>query len=357
MRRMRKMVMILMVIAFARGAYGQNSVWTVQTTGIATNLRGISVVHAVDQSSGPVVWASGSNGVILRSEDGGKNWKRLHVKDGDTLDFRGIRAFDELTAYAMSIGEGDKSRIYKTNDRGETWEMQYTDKRPAFFLDDIVCFSQTHCFALGDPIDGKFEIVSTEDGTNWKELPRENMPAIVPGEGAFAASGTSLAIYGTSDIYFGTGGGATARVFHSMDLGKTWTVADTPLAAGNASSGVFSVIRVENTVIVVGGDYKVVGGNKSAAAYSKDGGITWKLSSAQPTGFRSGVASVDNKMLVTVGPNGGDVSYDMGVTWTPTSAANLNTVTVSPEKGVWAAGAKGTVARLLDSNSVVNPRN
>ncbi len=87
------------------------------------------------------------------------------------------------------------------------------------------------------------------------------MPAIISGEGVFAASGTSLAIYGTSDIYFGTGGGATARVFHSADLGKTWTVADTLLAAGNASSGVFSLVRVKNTVIAVGGDYKVPGGN------------------------------------------------------------------------------------------------
>jgi photosystem II stability/assembly factor-like uncharacterized protein len=357
MRRMRKPFLLLLLMVFASASAIATSLWVVQTSGIATNLRGISAVHSVDQASGTAVWASGTNGVILRSEDGGKNWKRLHVKDGDTLDFRGIRAFNELTAYAISIGEGDKSRIYKTNDGGETWVMQYTDKRPAFFLDDIVCFSQTHCFALGDPIDGKFEIVSTEDGTNWKELPRENMPAIIPGEGAFAASGTSLALYGTSDIYFGTGGGATARVFHSADLGKTWTVVDTPLAAGNASSGVFSVLRVKNAVIAVGGDYRVVGGKAGLAAYSTDGGATWKLSSTQPGGFRSGVANVDDKMLVSVGPNGGDVSYDMGVTWTPTGAINLNAVTVAPDKNVWAVGAKGTIASLLDSNPAVNPRN
>jgi photosystem II stability/assembly factor-like uncharacterized protein len=356
MRGMRKLLPIWLLIMLASGSAVATSLWVVQTSGIATNLRGVSAVHSVNQSSSLVVWASGSNGVILRSVDDGKNWTRLHVKDGDTLDFRGIRAFNELIAYAISIGEGEKSRIYKTNDGGETWTLQYTDKRPAFFLDDIVCFSQTHCFALGDPIDGKFEIVSTEDGINWKELPRENMPAIISGEGAFAASGTSLAIYGTSDIYFGTGGGATARVFHSPDLGKTWTVADTPLAAGNASSGVFSVLRVKNAVIAVGGDYRVVGGRSGLAAYSTDGGATWKLSSTQPGGFRSGVANVDDKMLVSVGPNGGDVSYDLGVTWTPTGSVNLNAVTVSPEKNVWGVGAKGTVARLLDSNPAVNPQ-
>jgi photosystem II stability/assembly factor-like uncharacterized protein len=58
----------------------------------------------------PAVWASGSNGVILRSTDLGKTWKRLHVAGGDTLDFRGIVAFNATTAYLMSSGEGQKSR-------------------------------------------------------------------------------------------------------------------------------------------------------------------------------------------------------------------------------------------------------
>src|ERR1700722_15205000 len=290
MRRMRKFLLILVSIVFARCASAQNSVWTVQTSGISTNLRGVSAVQIGDGSGPSVVWASGSNGVILRSEDAGKHWTQLHVKDADTLDFRGIRAFNPLVAFVMSVGGGDKSRIYKTNDGGETWELQYTDKRPAFFLDDIVCLSQTHCLALGDPIDGKFLIFSTEDGKTWHELPRDGMPAIIPGEGAFAASGTSLAIYDRVNLYFGTGGGATARVFWSKDLGRTWMVADTPLAAGNASSGVFSVVHTEKNVVAVGGDYRNPTGTIGVAAYSDDHGTTWRLSRTQPSGYRSAVA-------------------------------------------------------------------
>ena len=344
---MKKLLLILLLVPFACCVAAKTQVWTVQTSGIATNLRGVSAVHSVDQSRGPGVWASGSNGVILRSEDAGNHWTRLHVKDGDTLDFRGICATNELNAYVMSSGPGDKSRIYKTVDGGDTWELQYTDKRPGFFLDDIVCVSGTHCFALGDAIDGKFLILSTEDGKNWKELPRDNMPAIIPGEGAFAASGTSLAIYGSTDIYFGTGGGATARVFHSADLGKTWTVADTPLAAGNASSGVFSVVRVKNVVIAVGGDYRAAGGKSGVAATSADGGATWKLASVQPGGYRSAVASLGGTTLMTVGPNGEDISNDLGVTWTHTDSINLNSVVVLDANEAWAAGAKGTIAIAL----------
>jgi photosystem II stability/assembly factor-like uncharacterized protein len=350
MRGMRKLLVIpfLVAIAGCGAARAQIPEWTVATSGIVTNLRGVSTALLSRPRKVETVWASGSNGVILRYH-GGQEWKRLHIEGGDALDFRGVRAIDENVAYVMSSGEGDKSRIYKTVDGGETWEMQYTDKRPSFFLDDIVCFTATHCFVLGDPIDGKFLILSTEDGKHWQELPRDNMPAIIPNEGAFAASGSSLAIYGTSEIYFGTGGGATARVFHSADLGRTWTVSDTPLAAGNASSGVFSLVRVKDTVIAVGGDYRSANGTSRVTAVSKDAGLTWRLSKAQPSGYRSAVASRGGTTLVCVGPNGSDLSADLGETWRHVDSMNLNAVVVSFYENVWGVGSKGTVANLFDS--------
>jgi len=249
----------------------------------------------------------------------------------------------------MSSGDRDKSRIYKTNDGGDVWELQYTDEQSGFFLDDIACFDEKHCFALGDPIGGKFLILSTEDGRHWGEMPRGNMPAIIQGEGAFAASGTSLAIYGKTEIYFGTGGGAIARVFHSADLGRTWTVADTPLAAGNASSGVFSVVRVGDKVVAVGGDYKATNANSGVAAFSTDGGTTWQLSGKQPSGYRSGVAGLSGSTLIALGPNGEEMSLDGGATWTPSDTLNMNAVATLDGSSVWAAGAHGTIAHYTFS--------
>ena len=115
----------------------------------------------------------------------------------------------------------------KPQDGGASWELQYTDKRKAFFLDAISCWNETHCFALSDPVDGKFLLLRTEDGTHWSELPRDNMPAALANEGAFAASNSSLTIYDGREIYFATGG--ASRVFRSKDLGKTWTVYQTPV--------------------------------------------------------------------------------------------------------------------------------
>src|SRR5215470_10871787 len=215
------------LLLFLFGAPTKAQWWEVQTSGLDTNLRAVSVVYVPDAKANhsplPIVWVSGSKGVILKSLDEGKTWQRLHVADGDTLDFRGIVAFDASTAYVMSSGDGDKSRIYKTTDGGETWKLQFTNKRKEFFLDSIACFSEKECLALGDPISGRFLLLKTTDGEHWIPLATENMPAALPAEGAFAASNSCIALAGEKEIYFGTGGPA-ARVFHSADGGLTWTV-------------------------------------------------------------------------------------------------------------------------------------
>jgi photosystem II stability/assembly factor-like uncharacterized protein len=330
-------------------ATAQAQWWKVQTSGIDTNLRGVSVTEMPDAKGvpGPVVWASGSHGVILKSVDEGKTWKRLQVTDGAALDFRGIVAFSEKIAYVMSSGEGEKSRIYRTTDGGETWKLQYTDKRKDFFLDAIACRSETRCFALSDPIDGKFLLLNTTDGEQWKPLPRENMPAALPGEGAFAASNTCLALSG-EEIFFGTGGPA-ARVFHSLDSGRTWTVAETPIASGKPSTGIFSLtIGDDNRIMAVGGDYKEPSRPYRAAAYSVDGGKTWQLAMQQPGGYRSAIAHIDDGRWVAVGPNGEDFSSDSGVHWKHTDSLNLNAVTLLDVFTGWAVGPNGNIARLVN---------
>jgi photosystem II stability/assembly factor-like uncharacterized protein len=316
--------------------------WQVQTSGLDTNLRGVSVTET---SIGKyAVWASGTKGTVLRSADEGKTWTQLHVAGADDLDFRDIEAFGEETAYVMSSGDGEKSRIYKTTDGGKSWALQYTDKRPGFFLDSLACDSSTHCFALSDPVEGKFLILTTDAGQHWKELPRDKMPAALPTEGAFAASGTAIALCNDKDIYFGTGGPA-ARVFHSADRGRSWTAVETPMASGNASSGIFSIACHGHSIVAVGGDYKEPAGASRVAVYSNDSGATWRLAEQQPGGYRSGVVFLSDKDFAAIGPNGTDISHDAGVHWTHTDALNLNAASFAATHG-WAVGPKGTIAQF-----------
>jgi len=310
----------------------------VQATGVDANLRGISVGRT--GTGKYVVWASGTKGTVLRSTDAGKSWMRLYVDGGADLDFRGIEAFDAATAYLMSSGDGEKSRIYKTTDGGKSWTQQYTDKRPGFFLDSLACASRTRCFALSDPVEGKFVVLTTADGQHWKELQRDKMPAALPGEGAFAASGTSIALCG-HNIYFGTGGPA-ARVFHSADRGRSWTAAETPMARGNPSSGIFSLACHDRSLVAVGGDYTQPAGASKVAIYSTDSGATWRLAEQQPGGYRSAVAFLSGRRFVAVGTNGSDLSRDAGIHWTHRDDLNLNAIRFAADRSC-AVGPKGTV--------------
>jgi photosystem II stability/assembly factor-like uncharacterized protein len=345
MRTMRLLLFLLLLSSPAEAQW-----WKVQTSGLDTNLRGVSVANTPDAKGVPVpvVWASGSNGVILRSLDEGQTWQRLRVPGGETLDFRSIQAFNAATAYVMSSGEGEKSRIYKTTDGGETWKLQYTDKRTTFFLDALKCVSEKECVALSDPVDGKFLLLITTDGERWNSLPNDKMPTVLPNEGTFAASGTSL-LFGGPEILFGTGGGRVARVFRSEDLGRSWTVAETPIASGNASSGIFSIaFGDDNRILVVGGDYKAPDRPSRVAAYSFDEGKTWKLAAQQPGGYRSALAHIDDGRWVAVGPNGEDFSNDFGVHWKHTDSLNLNAVTLLDIWTGWAVGPNGTIARFVN---------
>ncbi|HMX28701.1 MAG TPA: hypothetical protein PKC13_24155, partial [Blastocatellia bacterium] len=103
--------------------------WVEQTSGTTARLRGVSAV------SDKIAWASGANGTCLRTMDGGATWQLLKVPGAETLDFRDVEAFDANTAYLLSIGEGDKSRIYKTTDGGQTWKLQFTNRNQKAFFD------------------------------------------------------------------------------------------------------------------------------------------------------------------------------------------------------------------------------
>ncbi len=338
-----RIVFILLVLC--SDALGQR--WSVQTNGLDTNLRGISVKYGAGSKGKHhfIVWASGSNGVILRSTNDGSSWKQLNVAGAADLDFRDIEGFDADTAYVMSSGEGGKSRIYKTTDGGERWKLQHSDQRPGFFLDSLACDSKIRCVALSDPVEGKFLVLSTDDGEHWRELPRDKMPAAISGEGAFAASGTAIALCDSGKLYFGTGGGRVARVFHSNDRGRSWTAAETPIVSGNTSSGIFSVACNGHSLVAVGGDYKEPAGAQRVAVYSGDSGETWHLAEQQPGGYRSAVANDSHGNFVAVGPNGTDVSLDGGAHWKSIDVLNFNAVSFAETEG-WAAGAKGTIARF-----------
>lgn len=322
--------------------------WIAQRSGTSVRFRGVSAV------SSTVAWASGEKGTYARTLDGGKNWQTGTVADAFALDFRDVDAFDANTAYLLSIGEGEKSRIYKTTDGGLNWKLQYKSSRPEAFFDAMAFWDSEHGIAVSDPVGGRFLIISTSDGgKSWKEMSPEGMPAALSGEGAFAASGTCIAVQGKGNVWFGTGGPEGARVFSSKDGGRTWSVAKTPLVSGK-SAGIFSIAFWNaKRGVIVGGDYTKESESKNNVAITNDGGRTWNLINGSiPNGYRSCAAFVPGTSaptLITVGPNGSEYSQDGGKNWisisTDSYTNGYHSASFAGPNAGWAVGESGRIAK------------
>jgi photosystem II stability/assembly factor-like uncharacterized protein len=262
--------------------------WTVQTSGVTQRLRGVSAV------SEQVAWTSGAGSTVLRTTDGGQTWQKLNVTT-DTLDFRDIDAIDAQTAYVMSIGNGPDSRIYKTADAGKTWSLQFKNDDQKAFLDAMSFWDANHGIAFGDSVDKQFYILTTVDGGRaWSRVPTTKLPSAQGNEGAFAASGTNIAVFGKTHAWIGTGAASKSRVLRTSDGGRTWQVADTPLASG-PSSGIFSIaFRDAKHGVIAGGDYKKEPEAVDNLAVTNVGGVRWSLVSGL-SGFSSFVAFVTGK--------------------------------------------------------------
>jgi photosystem II stability/assembly factor-like uncharacterized protein len=389
----------LFVLFIAATALAQSAPQTYPTY-TAESLRGVSTV------SRNIAWASGTHGTYLRTTDG-RIWIPDQVSSAESLDFRAVVAFSADEAFLMSAGPGDQSRIYHTADRGRHWQLQFTNTNPKGFFDSMVFWDPTHGVVLGDPIPDetgnlKFELLLTTDGQTWTPIPPSQLPPAIEGEGAFAASNTSLAILNrpvipraardlgfastptatrTSapaprqpaqteaapdpNIWFATGGKA-ARVFHSPDRGHTWQVFDTPILHGPDSAGIFSIaFRDPTHGVIAGGDYKHPDQDGPNLAFTNDAGKTWTLSKITPQSYYSAVAydrrsrnpkakDLDENQahvrLFLVAPK---FIYDFRPPKDPTrisprkkSDKQFNAVGPYPDGGALVVGPKGTIASI-----------
>ena len=299
--------------------------WEIENSNTTADLRGI------DNVGGGVAWASGTNGTVLRTEDGGYVWQKCSIPPGaEKLDFRGIQAFDANTAIVMSSGKGDLSRLYKTTDGCQSWKLVFTNPDKDGFWDAIRMWTPTDGFLAGDPVDGILYFAeSTSYWNTFLDRGEDKLWKADVGEGAFAASNSSLAIgpFRTKEgeareVWFATGGTSGSRVFHYKHFNggeperESLTISKVGSFPRTDSGGTFSVfMRDGKSGVAVGGDYKQPNSPRDNAAYTTDGD-RWFPSHTLPHGFRSAVAyDAASKTWITVGPNGTDISTDDGKNW------------------------------------------
>ena len=320
------------------------------------SLRGLCVFS--DQE----IWASGSRGTVAHSYDGGQTWRVKQIEGAERLDFRDIQAIDEGTAVVMSTGS--PGRIYRTTNGGGHWKLCYENENPQVFFDAISFWNKRYGVAMSDPIDGRLFLVGTNDGgKSWRPLPKSRMPELNRGEAGFAASGTNICTLGDKGLAVALANGSTnqgsltSRIMYSPDHGNTWSDWRTPILT-NKTSGVFSTCFVDrNHGCVVGGNFKKPEDTSSNYAVTEDGGETWATPSPRvpPSGYRCCVAKLNHGKevyLIAVGPNGTDLSSDLGAKWRRISNHGFHTVQFSPSgRSGWASGVEGKIARWIGAKS------
>ncbi|MGA7155530.1 MAG: hypothetical protein WBY53_01715 [Acidobacteriaceae bacterium] len=324
---------LLLLLALTTTAQAQ---WTLLQSPTTADLRGI------DNAGHGILWASGTNGTVLRSEDAGYLWQRCTIPPGsEHLDFRGIQAFDANTAIVMSSGKGDQSRLYKTTDGCQTWTLLFTNPDKDGFWDALVLDNtqvprnKPAALLVGDPVNGKFPIWGVVLGAEVPFVyPFPYRPRAHKSESIFAASNSSIFVHG--GYWIATGGEGGARVIREVSHGAdelSWTTlpsSPVPVGSHTSSSGIFSIgfaeapnppphdweIHLSNYGVAVGGDYLKPNDSTRTAAFTTNGGKTWHAAATPPHGYRSAVAyDAPTKTWITIGPNGTDISTDDGRNW------------------------------------------
>jgi photosystem II stability/assembly factor-like uncharacterized protein len=343
MKTMKTTPLLAFFLVFSVSLFAQPE-FHLHNTGMTGTIRGL---HAVSKK---VIWISGTKGEFSRTCDGGKTWFHSTVPGGDSLDFRDVQGFSAHVALLMSAGSGDASSIYRTENGGKSWCLTYQNTNPKAFFDGMDFPDANYGLIIGDPVDQKpYILETTNGGRTWSRLIPSAIPDLIPGEYAFAASGTSLEVCSCGFCCILTGGSA-ARVFRSSDRGNHWEVSELPLLKGDPAAGGFSIaLGTDNHIAVAGGNYQVMTRAGHNIALSDDAGLTWNVpSGADSVPFMECVRWINAKTLIATGPPGVWLSKDAGSNWKEISRDGFHTMDVVPGKNIiWLAGNKGKVVSLI----------
>jgi photosystem II stability/assembly factor-like uncharacterized protein len=300
----------------------------------------LRAICAVDEN---IVWASGSQGQVLLTLDGGENWKQMMVPECDSTEFRSLHAWDDLRALVFDISP--QGRAFMTSDGGKTWELVYASSVSGAFFNSLKFADAEHGIAISDPVDDRVFILRTTDGGHtWHRL--ETTPPAVDGEIIFAASNTCIEYLPSGEIFIVTGG-SKARVLSSRDHGNNWDFTETPAMSGE-TAGLFSVSFTSiKKGVAVGGDFNKPDLEGTIAIFTEDGGKHWHPSESMPAAYRSCVVSFKDELIFATGKTGSDYSSDAGKNWTFIDSAGYYAASIVPGSPlIYLSGSKGSIARV-----------
>ena len=232
--------------------------------------------------------------------------------------------------------------MYSTEDAGKTWSLtlQNQDER-AFF--DCMVFEGERGWMLGDPVEGKYQVHTTESrGRIWTLQPTG--PAALKDEAAYAASGTCIARTPWGET-LAVSGGAAARAHLGDSGGTLWFPHATPMPHRIPAAGIFSATPMGEDMLLVGGDFEHPKVGSAARVQFVSGHGMSVDTMAAPRGYRSGAACIAEAATrcIAVGPDGVDLWN--GRNWSAVSDTGYDAIDLAGTAG-WATGDGGRIARV-----------
>ncbi|MFY0688955.1 MAG: hypothetical protein JXQ90_17425 [Cyclobacteriaceae bacterium] len=324
-------------------AHAQSIQLVEQTSGTAQLLI---AQHILDEQT---VWASGTGGTVIFTENGGEQWS-IYTHPMDTMQFRDVYGLSSDMAMLLSIGSGKASAIFKFTRSKNAFELLYQMDDPNGFLDCMDFWDDKRGVVYGDAIGEQPYILVTRDGGQTWNFPTGNMPQAGNGEGGFASSGTCVELGGNGQAWIGTGAGGNARLLYSGDYGNSWSALVTPMIKGEAA-GITSVrFTDDQSGLIVGGDLMNDSTTQSNYFLTQDGGTNW-TSGIDPITvgafYCSAFANVNgSNVSIICGPKGADVIFNNGLTIENISDKNLWTAELLPSGIGWLMGRNGTVIKI-----------
>lgn len=217
-------------------------------------------------------YACGKDGIVIHSEDFGHFWDWEQIREG--ISIRHMYWIDETRGF-FSAQRREENMLYRTTDGAKTFK-RFRLELPFRVRDFAFLTSRRGWLVAGSTSegDGAWRF-TTDGGSTWQEP--ESIAYKIPARALLA-----IEAYGEKNLWtVGTHVTATmvgdaarcllyrkkqGSVLHSSDGGETWEIQDAGNPAGTVLRGVD--FTDENHGWVVGDD--------GFAAYTKDGGKTWK---------------------------------------------------------------------------------
>lgn len=296
-------------------------------------------IRAISPKNENQVWFAGSGGKVGKVDFSDSSLELKTITDSKN-EFRSSALVGNLF---FTLNIGTPAQFFKVSTNIDYNKIVYKEEGEKVFYDSFYFSNATIGVAVGDPITNCFSLIITKNGgENWTKLTCDQLPKLVDGEAAFAASNSNIKVI-DSTIYI-ISGGKKSRLFKSENLGETWEVFQTPIVQGETMTGAFTMDFYDKKIgFIAGGNYDKPNEKSNNKAITFNGGKTWKIVANNAFfGYTSCVQFVPNKKgkeLVACGYSGVFYSKDFGKHWIQLSDENdFYTLRIQNEKTIILGG-------------------